>query len=290
VHTVSPSYATEIQSASDVAGLGFYGGEGLEADILNADAEGRLFGILNGCEYPVKSRPTFSSWKSFVAAIPEQLLLLASANVNLSSAHFIAQARLKLLTGKRPGILLTSVGRLTSQKVGLLRQTTSAERPALEAMLETLGDNGLLIMVGSGDKDDELFLTRTAAAYSNFIFLNGYSDALGETLYHLGDLFLMPSSFEPCGISQMLALRAGQPCLVHHVGGLRDTVEDNKTGITFTGKTPTDQADQPVAALKRALKLFKDKPEQWRVMRKTAASQRFEWSDSIKSYLKHLYQ
>jgi starch synthase len=290
VHTVSPSYAEEILSPSDITGKGFHGGEGLEGDLVRARAEGRLFGILNGCEYPDKNKPTISSWKSLLTAMPLQLLLMAGENVNLNSAHFIAQTRLRQLKSKRPDILLTSVGRITAQKIGLLRQATSTGRPALEKMLETLGESGLLVMVGSGDKNDELFLTRTAARFSNFIFLCGYSDELADALYHLGDLFVMPSSFEPCGISQMLALRAGQPCLVHHVGGLRDTVKDNKTGIAFTGKNPTDQADQLVTALQRALKLFRGNPDKWRRMRKAAATERFEWTDSIDAYLQHLYR
>ena len=73
--------------------------------------------------------------------------------------------------------------------------------------------------------------------------LRGYSDALARALYAAGDLFLMPSSFEPCGIGQMLAMRDGQPCLVHHVGGLRDTVLDDETGFAFSGDGLTAQAE-----------------------------------------------
>ena len=190
----------------------------------------------------------------------------------------------------RPRMLLTSVGRITPQKVALLRQTTGTGQSALEVMLDALGGDGLLFMLGSGDRDYEQFLTRTAAIYDNFIFLNGYSDTLADALYRLGDFFLMPSSFEPCGISQMLALRAGQPCLVHHVGGLRDTVEDSKTGIAFTGKSSVNQAEQLVEAWRRVLKLIKENPEQLQLMRDNAAAQRFEWSDSASAYLRFLYQ
>ena len=144
-------------------------------------------------------------------------------------------------------------------------------------------------MVGSGDPDYELFLAETAARNNNFIFLRGYSEELVKALYEMGDLFLMPSSFEPCGISQMLAMRAGQPCLVHHVGGLRDTVEDNVTGFTFTGNNPTGQADNLIATLQRAL-VAKSKPEKWQAMRKKAAAKRFSWTDSIDLYQKQLYE
>ncbi|WP_352244219.1 glycosyltransferase, partial [Psychrobacter sp. GW208-MNA-CIBAN-0184] len=79
--------------------------------------------------------------------------------------------------------------------------------------------NGRLIILGSGDKELESIFTKAMARNSNLLFLKGYGQGVGDLMYQLGDLFLMPSSFEPCGISQMLAMRAGQPCLVHSVGG-----------------------------------------------------------------------
>ncbi|MFP3534593.1 starch synthase, partial [Burkholderia sp. SIMBA_042] len=75
--------------------------------------------------------------------------------------------------------------------------------------------NGRLIVLGSGDKKLEQLFTTAMARNSNLLFLKGYGQGVGDLMYQLGDLFLMPSSFEPCGISQMLAMRAGQPCLVH---------------------------------------------------------------------------
>ena len=289
VNTVSPSYAEEILRPSEVATLGQYGGEGLEQDLRTARAENRLFGILNGCVYLKKPKPAITNWGALLDLMRDQLLLMAAANSTLSSALFIAQKRLAELGRRRPKFILTSVGRITEQKVRLLQQATSSGRPALEVVLDTLGDNRLLIMVGSGDPGYEQFLTETAAQHSNFIFLCGYSESIGKSLYKMGDLFLMPSSFEPCGISQMLAMRAGQPCLVHHVGGLRDTVEDNVTGFAFSGKNPTAQADNLVTALQRAL-VAKGKPDKWQAMRKKAAAKRFLWADSIDAYLKLLYQ
>ena len=289
VHTVSPSYAEEILRPSEVATLGQYGGEGLEQDLQDAQSAKRLFGILNGCEYPKKPRLVISNWGELLDLMQDQLLLIAAAKSTLSSALFIAQKRLSELSRRRPKVILTSVGRITEQKVRLLRQATSSGRPALEAILQKLGNNGVLILVGSGDTDYEQFLSETAARHKNFIFLRGYSEELVKALYSMGDLFLMPSSFEPCGISQMLAMRSGQPCLVHHVGGLRDTVEDNVTGFAFTGTNPTEQTDNLLATLQRAL-VAKSKPQKWQTMRKKAAAKRFKWADSIDAYLKQLYQ
>jgi len=290
VHAVSPSYAEEILSASDVEGRGYYGGEGLEADLVEARGQGRLFGILNGCEYPQKKKTATLGWKSTLDLMRRELRSWISATHMLRSSHYIAQSCLDRLKYKRPGMLLTSIGRITSQKIGLMRQPASDGKPALDRVLETLGDHGLLIMIGSGDEEVETFLTGTAARFDNFVFLRGYSEDLAEALYNLGDLFFMPSSFEPCGISQMLALRAGQPCLVHHVGGLRDTVLDNETGFVFRGDSPAEQADNLVVAMQRALTLFQDHPAKWKAMRKAAAAQRFEWADSVDAYLKNLYR
>lgn len=289
VHAVSPSYAEEILHPSDMS-IGRYGGERLEKDLIKASHEKRLFGILNGCEYPQQKKSAARSgrWSSMLKLMQDQVQLWVSKTPTLASAHFIAHNRLAKLNKKRPEMLLTSVGRITEQKIALMRQPTSSGKPALHAALEELTE-GVLIVLGSGDTKFEQFLNETMCHYDNFIFLLGYSDKLSEALFEQGDLFFMPSSFEPCGISQMLALRAGQPCLVHGVGGLRDTIIDNKTGFVFSAENPTAQADALVAALQRAREMYQQ-PSRWHAMRKAAASARFEWADSIDAYLKQLYK
>ena len=102
------------------------------------------------------------------------------------------------------------------------------------------------------------------------------------------DLFLMPSSFEPCGIGQMLAMRAGQPCLVHLTGGLNDTVQSGINGFGFEGKTLMEQVDNMVAALTEALTLHKSQSD-WKQICESAASARFLWADSAKQYIEKLY-
>ncbi len=291
VHTVSPSYAREILTASDISN-GRYGGERLEEDLLKANREKRLFGILNGCEYPeqVKTDSRTTGWPHLIDLMQETLLLWSSQNANLASAHFIAYNAVQKISPKRPKMLLTSVGRITDQKVALLRQPTSSGKPALHATLDTLADYAMLLLIGNGDADCEQFLCETAACYPNFIFFRGYSNELGDEFYQQGDLFFMPSSFEPCGISQMLALRAGQPCLVHQVGGLKDTISDNKTGYVFAGGNLTEQADAMIVAVKRALQQHQKKSAKWKNMCAAAAATRFEWADSIDAYLKQLYK
>ena len=220
----------------------------------------------------------------------ELIGLWASRSNLLASAHFIAHQSLARLSEQRPKMLLTSVGRITDQKVGLMRLPTSSGKPALHAALEVLDDKGMLLMVGTGDSECEQFLCEAMISHDNFIFLKGYSEEMANLFYQQGDLFFMPSSFEPCGISQMLAMRAGQPCLVHKVGGLSDTVKDNSTGFVFNGNTPTAQADALVATVQRALTQFQKKSGKWQSMRTAAAAARFEWSDSIDAYLDKLYK
>jgi starch synthase len=288
VHTVSPGYAKEILQPSD-ASIGYYGGEGLEKDLNKANTEQRLFGILNGCEYPEQDQAN-DDWPRLLQQMRDTITQWISRSSNLASVHFITFNALNKISPKRPKMLLTSVGRITEQKIALMRQKTSSGKPALHAALDAMGDYATLLVTGSGDADYEQFLCETAAHYSNFIFMCGYSDDLANMMYQQGDLFFMPSSFEPCGISQMLALRAGQPCLVHQVGGLKDTIIDNKIGYVFSGNSLTEQADALVTSVQRALIQHQKKSPKWKNMGKAAAATRFEWTQSVNDYLKQLYK
>ena len=102
-------------------------------------------------------------------------------------------------------------------------------------------------------------------------------------------MFLMPSSFEPCGISQMLAMRAGQPCVAHAVGGLRDTIADDVTGFLFDGNTQAEKARNFVTACERAMQLKTEASSAWVDMRRAAAAKRFDWSQSAQQYQELLY-
>jgi len=288
VHTVSPSYANEILRPSAVEANAYYGGEGLEGDLLAAHEQQRLHGILNGCEYP---DPPVSkqAWPDLLDMMREQVLRWVGEKPDVSSAHLIAHARLGKLTRRSPGLLLTSVGRITDQKMRLLHVRLADGRRALDALLDTLGKRGLLVLLGSGDTDYEQFLTATAGCRPNLLFLRGYSDPLAQALYASGDLFLMPSSFEPCGISQMLAMRAGQPCLVHQVGGLKDTVQHGVNGFGFDGASLAQQAADMVDCLHAALTLQQEQAQQWQALREAARAARFDWDDSVDAYLQRLY-
>ena len=108
-------------------------------------------------------------------------------------------------------------------------------------------------------------------------------------MYNSGDLFLMPSSFEPCGISQMLSMRAGQPCLAHSVGGLSDTISHNINGFSFNGADPLQQAQNMLSCFQSVLAMKKHSPTEWAAISDNALKSRFLWSDVAHDYIKYLY-
>ena len=160
-----------------------------------------------------------------------------SRGASKAAIHHLALKRIHLLqaSARRSKVLLTCVTRIVNQKLRLMRADAGQGKPALEQILEVLSTDGVLILLGTGDRDLERFLFDVSNRFTNFVFVNVFDNDCAAGLYANGDLFLMPSSFEPRGISQMLAMRDGQPCVVHHTGGLKDTVQDGRTGFAFNG-------------------------------------------------------
>jgi len=280
ISTVSPSYAMEIQRPSDPE-TGFSGGEGLEAELREAHSDGRLIGILNGCMYPEKTDPA-PEW--------DELLQMIAKRPEIMNASQPADEWLKNHKGKRPKNLLLSIGRVADQKVPLFLEPVGEFGSALELILSALGPDFLFIMLGSGEKHLEDRFASIAASYDNFLYLRGYVDSLSGPLYAAADLFLMPSSFEPCGISQMLAMRAGQPCVVHAVGGLKDTVRDGVTGFVFEGGTPSEQAKDFTDAVQRAISTRSTDKKRWQDICRNAENERFSWDLAAKTYQQGLYR
>jgi starch synthase len=280
INAVSPGYAQEIQLPSDDA-TGFSGGEGLERLLALASRQGRLTGILNGCMYPETSAPA-PGW--------QEILELIAQHRRIFYAGRPARDWLEHWKSNRPGEVLLSIGRVVDQKVPLFLEPVKSHPTALQAILEGLGPGSLFIMLGNGDERLEEQLVDIAAKTNNFLFLRGYAELLSAPLYSSADLFLMPSSFEPCGISQMLSMREGCPCVVHAVGGLKDTVEHGRTGFVFEGSTMTEKASNFVQCVLDAVSLKREKPSQWRKICSNAAAIRFSWPRAAKRYMETLYQ
>ena len=287
VSTVSPTYAMEVQQPDDPE-HGFHGGEGLEQDLQRAAAEGRLVGILNGCMYPKLNRRR-PGWRRLLDTIRIEVEHWRQGADTGGPLHDLALERLGSLPKRRPGSVLTSIGRLTPQKVDLFLTEIGEGRTALDAVLDDLGREGMLILLGSGDAKLEQRMFDIAGRHGNFLFLCGYSQDFTDLLYRAGDLFLMPSSFEPCGISQMLAMRAGQPCVVHAVGGLRDTVRDSVNGFSFAGATREEQASNFVTRVRDAIDMKTKDTDRWLRTRSAALAARFSWKAAAGDYINRLY-
>ncbi len=289
VHAVSPSYAEEILQPSRPPE--FYGGEGLEADLQRAQTEHRLHGILNGCEYP-ESEPAKQSVAGLIEALRAETAGQLAKRSTLSFSDLVTFQRLEKLRSARrkPQLIAVGISRIVDQKMLLMQAKGPDGTSGLERILKTIGPKGLCVLLGTGNPELERFLTEQAARHDNLLFLNFYSGRAAQKLYASGDLFLMPSSFEPCGIGQMLAMREGQPCLVHRTGGLRDTVEPGVNGFGFEGDTLEEQVDAMIAALHEAVTLRSKDPDAWQRIRSAAAATRFDWADSARRYINTLYK
>lgn len=291
VHAVSPSYAREILIPTDHA-RGFIGGEGLEKDLQAVESAGRLVGILNGCDYKHPPAP-HRTRVQLLDLIESSLLDWVGERHFVPAAHFYAQRQIAQWRKRRKPVstTLTSVGRITGQKTLLFLEPVDdgrgGESSALDKLLLDLRD-GVFIMIGSGEEKYEQFFTAAMERHDNFLYLQGFSEPLAEALYAAGDLFLMPSSFEPCGISQMLAMRAGTPCIVHHVGGLRDTIVHGSNGLAFTGETPRAQAENMLECVRLGCAMMA-KPAAWAALRKGALNTRFTWDNVVRRYVNELY-
>lgn len=287
VNTVSPTYAEEILKPSQWD-HGIVGGEGLENDLNSAKLQGRLFGILNGCDYstplPVPDKRTL------ISLIDTCLVQWAVPSRKLSASYYFVLRRLETWKKKRKAYapVLLSIGRMTYQKLGLFIADYE-QHSVLEAILQEL-KGGLFIVAGSGDREYDQFFTRCMAEHDNFLYLCGYSDELARALYAYADMFIMPSIYEPCGISQMLAMRGGMPCIAHATGGLRDTVIDGKNGFTFSGDTIDEKAAHFIETTGRALALFRQQSDEWKSLQEGARSAHFSWETAARQYEALLYR
>ncbi|WP_086476072.1 glycogen synthase [Arenibacter amylolyticus] len=283
VHTVSPSYKEDVLLPSNPPE--FIGGEGLETDLQQANNEGRLFGILNGANYNnIRVAETGFIYRNIVKAL---FGWLQDENKKYK-ADFLAHTGEKVMryVSNRPKFIISSVARLTEQKFYFFKRSPEAFEEILEKLKKV---DGIFMLLGTGAPDYEQLFRELSYKHENFIFTNGQSEDLIDSIYLETDLYFMPSLFEPCGISQMLSMRNGNPCLVHNTGGLKDTVEHMKTGFSFDGDTYDEKIKNMLEVTEQAIDIFiNDKPK-WKKIGANAKKMRFTWEKSLDEYYKYLY-
>lgn len=283
VHTVSPSYMQDIMRPSHKPE--FIGGESLEEDLKKAYAEGRLHGILNGVNY---QNMRVAQKGKLYPNILRQLFKWIQEESKKYKADILANTGEKVvdLIENPPRFVVSSVARMTEQKFYFFKQKPEALK---EILRKLEAHNGIFILLGTGEPEYESLMREISYEHANFIFINGQSEDIIDSIYLESDLYFMPSLFEPCGISQMLAMRNGVLCLVHHTGGLIDTVDAGKNGFSFKGEHIEDTIANMVSSFDSCLDVyFNDRP-QWNKMRRKAKAVRFSWENSVKEYYSKLY-
>ena len=283
VHTVSPSYKDDIQKPSDPPH--FIGGEGLEEDLQKAEKEKRLFGILNGANY---SNIEEVEKGILLRQCVRRLFRWLQEEKKDYKAHYLAHTGEKITRWqeKKPDFICSSVARLTEQKFFFFKDNPEVLSGLMKKLAEV---NGIYILLGTGAPEYETIFRDASYKHKNFIFINAQSDSIIDMLYQESNLYLMPSQFEPCGISQMLAMRKGQPCLVHHTGGLKDSVIHGKTGFSFDGKTTIEKTENFVKVFSETVDLFFNDKKEWKKICMNARKKRFTWEKSVDEYYQVLY-
>ncbi|MEZ0394926.1 MAG: glycogen/starch synthase [Anaerolineales bacterium] len=167
--------------------------------------------------------------------------------------------------------LLAVVGRVDEQKgLDLILQALPrlADRP------------WQFVLLGTGDPNLEAAIRSLQARYPERVqAVLRYDAALGHLIYGGADMLLMPSRYEPCGLAQMIAMRYGCIPIVRATGGLKDTVQEGKTGFVFT----RPEADSLLEAVQRALSVYAS-AEKWRRFQRNAMKQDFSWTRSARQY------
>lgn len=259
ITTVSPTYANEIQTPEF--------GEGLDGVLRERSYA--LQGILNGIDVA-----------GFDPATDKRIA--ANYTVEDRSGKAVCKAKLQEELGlevrdDRP--LMVMVTRLTRQK-GL--------DLVMYALDRILSGGVQVAVLGSGDRDYEDGLRYFQDKYPGTMAARiEFDPALSQRMYAAADMFLMPSKFEPCGLSQIIAMRYGTLPIVRETGGLKDTVipynefTGEGTGFSFTNFNGDEMGD----AVFRAARLFWDNREAWNQLVTQAMSQDFSWTRSADKYL-----
>ena len=249
--TVSETYAREITEGAH--------GMGLHLLLQRKAAQGRLTGILNGID---------DSWDP---ALDPALPAPFTAHRAQARADTAQRVRVELGLRQGRGPLFAMVARLVHQK-GI--------DMVCEAAPQIVAAGGQLALLGCGDPGMEREVARLARRFPGQVAAHiGFRDALARRMFAGSDFLLMPSRFEPCGLSQMYAQAYGSLPIAYATGGLLDTIEDGVTGLLFRELGVTGLRH----ALQRAFRIYEE-PRLLAAMRRAAMLQRHDWSRSARAY------
>lgn len=279
INTVSENYAHELQYTEADAMTGWLGHRLLEMGVT-------IEGITNGIDPSAFNPAAEQSGLAALFAPDDETDNLAGKQ--LCKAHLfqeLSRSRAAgrpncngFLTDNCSSALYTFIGRLSEQKgVDILCR-------AIPLLLDSAPD-AAFVCLGSGSERMETDLAALAVdrRYRGRVcFLQGYDPLLARELYAAGDFFIIPSRYEPCGLTDFIAQLYGSLPVVHHIGGLVKVV-DNQTGIAYTDNSPETLSE----ALQRAHKLFQDK-EALRAMQIAAVQKikrQHSWESVMKSYV-----
>lgn len=261
ITTVSPTYAREISSEAQGCGL-----DGLLRERANS-----LSGILNGVDDLI--------WNPATDA-----LLPAPYDEHKLQGKTLAKRALQTKFGLEPranALVFGAVSRLTEQKgLHLLPQV----------LADMVQRGGQLALLGQGDVALERAFVDAAIRYPGQVGVRiGYDEVTAHAVIAGADVILVPSEFEPCGLTQLYGLRYGTLPLVRRVGGLADTVVDctlenldegSATGFVFDELSPAGL----LSAVRRAFVLFR-RPDEWSAVQQRGMGLRFDWLASAQHYL-----
>lgn len=252
---VSPKYAQEI--------LTYEYGEGLDWTLRNN--QNKLIGILNGIDYE-EFNPQTDKKIPFNYDL-NNLENKEKCKINITKDYWLEYKK------DRP--LIAIISRLVEQKgIDLLK---FAEKDLMNLDAD-------IIVLGTGEKRYEDFFVWLSYNSKNIRAKIEYKADLSNRIYAGADMFLMPSRFEPCGLSQLIALKYGTIPIVRATGGLDDTIigypNDTADGFKFYNYN----ADDMLNSIKQAINVYKDKKE-WQKIIKNAMKADFSWSRSAQKYL-----
>lgn len=261
VTTVSKTYANEIK-------IPFYG-EGLDS-LMRFKSE-NLIGIVNGIDYD-EFDPSTDRYIEYRYSVEDYKLKKFKNKISLQKSLGLNEDKNVFMIGL--------VSRLTDQKGLDLIQCV---------MNEICNENIQLVVLGTGDVKYENFFKHFAWKYKENVSANIlYSEEMAHRVYAASDAFLMPSMFEPCGLSQLISLRYGCVPIIRETGGLKDTVipydetTGNGTGFSFVNYN----AHELLGVIKKAIDVYYFKKRQWHKIMENGMKSDFSWGASAKEYEK----